>query len=77
MPLYALHENPDWFPPFAAAFAKAGVPVEEWLLIEGSINLNEAPPEGVFWNRLSASSHTRDHVHSKDYTRAVLEWLEA
>ena len=77
MTVYAIHENPDWFPPFAAAFERAGLEYEEWLLIEGSIDLDAAPPEGVFWNRLSASSHTRDHVHSKDYTRAVLDWLEA
>jgi glutathione synthase/RimK-type ligase-like ATP-grasp enzyme len=77
MTLYAIHENPDWFPPFAAAFERSGLAFEEWLLIEGSIDLDATPPEGVFWNRLSASSHTRDHVYSKDYTRAVLEWLES
>jgi glutathione synthase/RimK-type ligase-like ATP-grasp enzyme len=77
MTVYAIHENPDWFPPFASAFDRAGLEFEEWLLIEGSIDLDAAPPEGVFWNRLSASSHTREHVHSKDYTRAVLEWLES
>ena len=77
MTIYALHENPDWFPPFAAAFDAAGLDVEEWLLIDGVVDLDAAPPEGIFWNRLSASSHTRGHIHSKDYTRAVLDWLEA
>jgi glutathione synthase/RimK-type ligase-like ATP-grasp enzyme len=77
MAIYALHENPDWFPPFAAAFEIAGLDYEEWLLTTGTIDLDVAPPQGVFWNRLSASSHTRDHVFSKDYTRAVLDWLEA
>ena len=77
MTVYALHENPEWFPPFAAAFDRAGLEFEEWLLISGSIDLEGAPPDGVFWNRLSASSQTRGHVHSKDYTRAVLDWLEA
>jgi glutathione synthase/RimK-type ligase-like ATP-grasp enzyme len=77
MTTYALHENPEWFPPFAAAFREAGLDYEEWLLTSGSIDLNATPPEGVFWNRLSASSHTRDHMFSKDYTRAVLDWLEA
>lgn len=77
MAIYALHENPDWFPPFAAAFQAAGIDYEEWLLTTGTIDLNSAPPQGVFWNRLSASSHTRDHTFSKDYTRAVLDWLEA
>ncbi len=77
MTVYALHENPDWFPPFAAAFDAAGLDYEEWLLTTGTIDLDSEPPEGVFWNRLSGSSHTRDHVHSKDYTRAVLDWLQA
>lgn len=77
MTIYALHENPDWFPPFAEAFDAAGLDYQEWLLIDGKIDLNSAPPEGIFWNRLSASSHTRDHVHAKDYTRALLDWLEA
>jgi len=77
MTVYALHENPDWFPPFAAAFDATGLDYEEWLLTTGAIDLDAAPPEGIFWNRLSASSHTRDHPFAKDYTRALLEWLEA
>ncbi|GAA4415014.1 glutathione synthase [Georgenia halophila] len=75
--IYALHENPEWFPPFAEAFATEGLPMEEWLLTEGTIDLDSAPPEGIFWSRISASAHTRDHGLSKDYTRAVLSWLEA
>ena len=35
------------------------------------------PPEGVFYNRMSASSHTRDHRFAPEYTAAVLSWLEA
>jgi glutathione synthase/RimK-type ligase-like ATP-grasp enzyme len=77
MTVYALHENPEWFPPFAAAFERAGLDCEEWLLIGGSLDLDATPPEGVFWNRLSASSHTRGHAHAKEYTRALLDWLEA
>ncbi len=77
MTVYALHENPDWFPPFAAAFDAAGLDYEEWHLTTGAIDLDAAPPEGIFWNRLSASSHTREHPWAKDYTRALLEWLEA
>lgn len=75
--VYVIHENAEWFPPFAAAFAAEGVPAEEWLLTDGSIDLSAEPPAGVFWSRLSASAHTRDHAHSKEYGRAVLRWLEA
>ena len=35
------------------------------------------PPAGVFWSRMSASSHTRGHPFAKDQTRGVLAWLEA
>ncbi len=75
--VYVIHENPQWIPPFATAFEAEGVPFEEWLLTDGSIDLAVEPPEGVFWSRLSASAHTRDHAHSKEYGRAVLRWLSS
>ncbi|RUQ04853.1 RimK family alpha-L-glutamate ligase [Curtobacterium sp. HSID17257] len=78
--VYVIHENPEWFPPFAAAFAAEGVPVEELLLIDGgalgSIDLSAEPAPGVYWSRMSASSHTRGNEHSKEYARALLGWLE-
>jgi glutathione synthase/RimK-type ligase-like ATP-grasp enzyme len=75
--VYAIHENPDWFGPFRDAFEREGVPYVEWLLVDGVLDLDETPPDGVFWSRISASSHTRGHALSKDYSRAVLSWLEA
>lgn len=77
MKLYVLHENPDWYPPLAAAFDAAGVEHEPWLLGDGALDLDADPPPGVFWSRMSASSHTRGHEFAKDHTRAVLSWLEA
>jgi hypothetical protein len=77
MKLYVIHENPEWYAPFAAAFDLAGLPHEQWLLGEAAIDLTEPPPAGVFWSRMSASSHTRGHPHAKDQTRGVLAWLEA
>ncbi len=77
MTIYVLHENPDWYPPFARAFDAIGADAREWLVIEGTIDLDVPPPEGVYYNRLSASSHTRGHTYSKDYTRALLDWLES
>ena len=41
-----LHENPDWYPLFAAAFDAAGVEHEQWLLGSGSLDLDEEPPPG-------------------------------
>lgn len=76
MKVYVLHENPDWYGPVGAAFDELAVPHEQWLLGDGAIDLDAEPPDGVFWSRMSASSHTRGHPHAKDQTRGVLSWLE-
>jgi hypothetical protein len=75
--IYVIHENPDWYAPLGAAFDAAGLPHEQWLLGEAVLDLDEPPPRGVFWSRMSASSHTRGHPHAKDQTRGVLSWLQA
>jgi len=75
--LHVIHENPDWYEPLAAAFDRAGLPHEQWLLGEAVLELDAEPPAGVFWSRMSASSHTRNHPFAKDQTRGVLAWLEA
>jgi len=36
----------------------------------------DKPPQGVFYNRMSASSHTRGHRYAPEYTAVVLNWLE-
>jgi glutathione synthase/RimK-type ligase-like ATP-grasp enzyme len=79
-PVHVIHENPDWFAPFAQAFQHAGIPVREWLVTDDSaleLDLASAPPQGVFWSRLSASAHTRGNSHSTDRGRALLGWIEA
>jgi hypothetical protein len=75
--LYILHENPDWYAPLAAAFDRAGLAHEQWLLGDSVLDLDAPPPPGVFWSRMSASSHTRGHPFAKDQTRGVLAWLAA
>jgi hypothetical protein len=75
--LYVIHENPEWYAPLAAAFDRAGLPHEQWLLGAAAFDLGEPPPQGVYWSRMSASSHTRGHPFAKDQTRGVLAWLEA
>lgn len=75
--VHILHENEEWLPPLRAALEAASVPYREWDLSTGSIDLDAEPEPGVYWSRLSASSHTRGHAHAKEYARAVLRWLEA
>ena len=75
--VHVIHDNPEWIPPFAAALESRGIEVVEWLLPGTSIDLSAEPPEGLYWSRLSASSHTRTDPHVKEYGRAVLAWLEA
>ncbi|MEE4107821.1 MAG: alpha-L-glutamate ligase [Halieaceae bacterium] len=74
--IHVIHENPEWSEPLFAALDERGLPAEDWFLHEGRLDLAATPPEGVFYNRMSASSHTRGHRFSPEYTAAVLAWLE-
>ncbi|MGO2111604.1 MAG: ATP-grasp domain-containing protein [Pseudoclavibacter sp.] len=74
--VYVLHDNPEWIPPIAEAFEAEGVPLIEWPLSGGTIDLAAEPPAGVFWSRLSASSHTRGNALAKEQARATLRWIE-
>ncbi|WP_340117929.1 alpha-L-glutamate ligase [Pelagibius sp. 7325] len=73
--IHVLHENPDWLPPLAAALERSGAPWDDWFLVERAIDLAAPPPEGVFYNRMSASSHTRGHRYSAELTAVTLAWL--
>ncbi|MDJ0941997.1 MAG: alpha-L-glutamate ligase [Kiloniellales bacterium] len=74
--IHVLHENAAWLGPLRAAFEELGLPYEEWFLDQGLVPFDEAPPEGVFYNRMSASSHTRGHRFAPELTHATLNWLE-
>ncbi|MFC0409521.1 ATP-grasp domain-containing protein [Roseomonas elaeocarpi] len=73
--IHVIHENPAWLPPLAEAFDRRGLPWTEWDLSGGVFDLAAPPPEGVFYNRMSASSHTRGHRYAAELTAAVLAWL--
>lgn len=74
--IYVIHENDAWVVPLRAAFEKLNLPYEEWFVDKMSLDLSEAPPEGVFYNRMSASAHTRDHRFAPEMTGNILAWLE-
>lgn len=74
--VFVIHENNDWMVPLRYELTASATPFEEWFVDHGVLDLSEAPPEGVFYNRMSASSHTRGHEYAPEYAAAVLEWLE-
>lgn len=73
--VHVIHENPAWLPPLAQAFDRIGLPWAELDLSRGVFDLSRPPPEGVFYNRMSASSHTRGHRYAAELTAGVLAWL--
>jgi hypothetical protein len=74
--IHVIHENAAWLAPLADALDREGLLWREWFLDHGLFNLSRPPPEGIFYNRMSASSHTRDHRFAAELTAAVLAWLE-
>jgi len=74
--IHVIHENAEWLAPLAAALDRRALPWREWFLDRGVFDLSRPPPEGVFYNRMSASSHTRDHRYAAELTASVLAWLE-
>lgn len=74
--IYVLHENDEWTDHLTKRLEELELPYELWHLDQGTLDLTSEPPEGIFYNRISASSHTRNHRYAPEYTEAVLAWLE-
>jgi len=74
--IYVIHENDEWTQHLTKRLEELELPYTMWHLAEGNVNLNEEPPTGVFYSRMSASSHTRGHRYAPELASAVLDWLE-
>jgi hypothetical protein len=74
--IYVLHENNEWTIHLQRRLDELKLPYEMWHLDEGLVDLSSEPPQGVFYSRISASSHTRGHRYAPELTEAVLAWLE-
>ena len=74
--IHVLHENNEWTIHLQTRLEELKLPFELWHIDEGVLDLTREPPPGVFYNRMSASSHTRDHRYAPEYAEAVLAWLE-
>ena len=74
--IYIIHENEAWTKPLVKKLKEKDLPYKKWYLSKGIVDLTQPPPEGIFYNRMSASSHTRGHRYAPELTGAVLDWLE-
>jgi len=75
--IHVIHENSAWVEPLREAFSEIGAPFAEWFISDGLLDLSTVPPAGIYYNRMSASSHTRNHRYAAELTGGFLAWLEA
>ena len=75
--VFIIHENSTWLAPLREALGELGTPYTEWHLDKGFFDFSRPPPRGIFYNRMSASAHTRGHFYAPEYTASILAWLES
>ncbi|WP_456275320.1 ATP-grasp domain-containing protein [Bacillus sp. AK128] len=74
--IYVIHENDEWTVHLTKRLNELNLPYKVWHMADGLVDLSSMPPEGVFYSRMSASSHTRGHRYAPEHTTGVLAWLE-
>jgi hypothetical protein len=74
--IHVIHENSTWVEPLRSALTALDLPYEEWFMDTARISLDRPPPNGVFYNRMIASSHTRGHRFAPEATAVLLAHLE-
>jgi len=74
--IHVIHENAEWSAPLFRELDALGAPYRDWHLDTGTLDLGESPPAGIYYSRMSASSHTRGHRYAPEFTGCVLDWLE-
>ena len=77
MTVHVIHENLEWTQPLFDELAKTETPYVDMDMSDWSVDLMASAPAGIFYNRMSASSHTRGHRYAPEMTSALLSWLEA
>ncbi len=75
--IHILFENAEWTAPLEAELDQRQLPYRLWDLSEGQFDLSVAPPDGIFYSRMSASAHSRGHNFSPEYAEGVIQWLES
>ena len=74
--IYLIHENKEWLQPLEKVLLDKGIPFTEWNMVDKTINLFIPPPEGIFFNKMSASSHSRGNRYCPELTAGLISWLE-
>ena len=75
--VFIIHENDEWIIPLRRALKEINQPFEEWHMGKmGTLDTTTKPENGVYYNRMSASSHTRNHRYAPELTAVTLEWLK-
>ena len=74
--IYLIHENDKWFQPLEKVLLEKKIPYVDWYMVDRKINLYDPPPSGIFYNRMSASSHARGHRYYPELTTGLISWLE-
>ena len=75
--IYIIHENQEWTKPLYEELKKMNVPFQDWNMSHSIIDISAEAPQGIFYNRMSASSHTRGNRFAPESTIGLLAWLEA
>ena len=75
--LFIIHENEEWTKPLITALESRNIPYADWNMSSAVLDLSQPAPEGVFYNRMSASSHTRGNRFAPEMSIGVLAWLES
>ena len=75
--IHILFENDEWTAPLVAELENLDLPYHLWDLSMGHFDLSATPPEGVYYSRMSASAHSRDHRYSPEFADGVIQWLES
>ena len=75
--IFVIHENEEWLPPLAGALSAYGLDWDELFMNGREVDMAQMPEDGIYYNRMSASSWTRGHGAAPQLTLALLENLQA
>ena len=83
MKLIIIHDNTAWIQRLKTTCQEAGFEVEEWEIsseIQDSLLQSlatEVPPDAIYLNRISSSSHYRKGRFAIEYVKQILAWLHS